>query len=167
MGSDSLCMETEQQAPDLYAMLATLAREMHICCADRWTVIGSAAAKLAGADVSVADIDLLVSRRDADMLLARWATRRQTVEPNEGDRLFRSHFARFNFFPWAVEVMGDLELHGEGGWQAVHVADIVSIDIGDVSVPVPSLAEQVRLFESFGRAKDLRRAAILRALPQG
>jgi hypothetical protein len=166
MGSDSQRGATNRQAPGLYATLATLAREMRVCCADRWSVIGSAAAKLLGADVSVADIDLLVSRRDAETLLARWATRRQTVEPNDGDRLFRSHFARFNFFPWAVEVMGDLELHGASGWQAVHVADIVGIDLGQVSVPVPSLTEQVRLFELFGRAKDLRRAAILRALPQ-
>lgn len=166
MSSESQRVETGRPVPDLHAMLATLAREVHPRCADRWTVIGSAAAKLAGADVSVADIDLLVSRRDADTLIAHWATRRQVVEPRDGDGLFRSHFARFDFFPWTVEVMGDLELHAGRGWQAVHVADIVSIDLGDVSVPVPSLAEQIRLFESFGRAKDIRRATILRALPQ-
>lgn len=167
MGSASLCIATDRQEPGLYAMLATLARDMHACCADRWAVVGSAAARLLGADVSVADIDLLMSRRDADTLIARWAIRRQPVEPNEGDRLFRSRFARFVFSPWMVEVMGDLELHGESGWQPVHVADIVSIELGDVSVPVPSLAGQIHLFESFGRVKDLRRAAILRALPQG
>jgi hypothetical protein len=166
MSSESLCIETDRPMPDLYTMLAILAREVHPCCVDRWTVIGSAAAKLAGADVSVADIDLLVSRRDADTLIAHWATRKQVVEPGDGDGLFRSHFARFDFFPWTVEVMGDLELHGGRGWQAVHVADTVSIDLDDVSVPIPSLAEQIRLFESFGRVKDIRRATILRALPQ-
>lgn len=167
MGGNSPRFETDQQAPDLSAMLARLAREMRVCCVDRWTVIGSAAAKLIGADVSVADIDLLVSRHDADALIARWATHRQVVEPRDSDGLFRSHFARFNFFAWTVEVMGDMELHGEGGWQTVRVADIIDMDLGDISVPVPSLAEQIRLFESFGRAKDLRRAAILRALPRG
>ena len=166
MDSDSL-LPRAGAMPDLRGMLATIAREMHECCADRWAVIGSAAAKLVGADVSVADIDLLVSGRDADLLTVRWATRRQRVDPDAEDRLFRSHFARYAFASWQVEVMGDLELRTGHGWQPVRVVDTVNIDLGDVGVSVPSRAEQLRLLDSFGRPKDVRRAAILRELVKG
>lgn len=152
---------------DLHTMLAALAHDLRACCADRWTVIGSAAAKLAGADVSVADIDLLVSRHDADLLAARWVTRRQAVAANGGEALFRSRFARYAFAPWIVEVMGDLELHGEHGWQAVRVDETVDVELGDISVTIPTLAGQMHLLEAFGRPKDLRRAAILRTMVQG
>ena len=55
--------------PALYATLAEIVPELHVHCVAPWCVIGSAAALLAGADVGVADVDLLVSRADADTLM--------------------------------------------------------------------------------------------------
>jgi hypothetical protein len=35
---------------------------------------------------------------------------------------------------------------------------------GGMQIPVPTIAEQIRILESFGRPKDLQRAVLLRAL---
>ena len=151
----------------LRAQLAWLATEMDACCTDRWVLIGSAAAWLVGANVDIADIadiDLLTSERDAVALMERWSDTLEPAMPRAGDDLFRSRFARFGFSPLAVEVMGDLELHGVRGWQRVRVNDIATIAVDGTKVPVPAIQAQIDLLESFGREKDLRRGAILRAL---
>jgi hypothetical protein len=148
----------------LRAQLAWLSTEMEACCFDRWVLIGSAAAWLVGANVDIADIDLLTSERDALALTERWSDAFEPFMPRTGDALFRSCFARFDFSPLAVEVMGDLELRGVGGWQRVRVDDIAIIAVDGADVPVPTIPAQIGILESFGREKDLRRAAILRAL---
>jgi hypothetical protein len=148
----------------LRAQLAWLATEMDACCTDRWVLIGSAAAWLVGANVDIADIDLLTSERDAVVLMERWSDTLEPAMRRAGDDLFRSRFARFGFSPLAVEVMGDLELHDVRGWQRVRVNDIATIAVDGAKVPVPAIQAQIGLLESFGRDKDLRRAAILRAM---
>ncbi len=148
----------------LRAQLAWLSAEMDACCADRWVVIGSAAAWLVGADVDIADIDLLTSERDAVALMARWSDALEPSVPRTGDALFRSRFARFGFSPLPVEVMGELELHRANGWQPVRVDGIATIAVDGAGVPVPTIPSQISILESFGREKDLRRAALLRAL---
>ncbi|GLQ51186.1 hypothetical protein ACFFJT_08275 [Dyella flava] len=132
-------------------------------CLDAWVVIGSAAAALAGAQVEVADLDLLTSQRDAERLITLWhAELDATYQPAAGDR-FRSRFARFLFPAMPVEVMGGLELRAAQGWMPVRVHAIEHVACAGVEVPVPSRAEQIRILESFGRPKDLQRAHLLRA----
>lgn len=132
-------------------------------CVDPWIVIGSAAACLAGAQVEVADLDVLTSTRDAQSLIDHWHERLlATDSPRDADR-FRSLFARFEF-PLPVEIMGDLELASPGGWVPVRVGEIDTADVDGVGVPIPSIAEQIRMLDQFGRPKDGRRAAILRHL---
>jgi hypothetical protein len=143
--------------------LAACVPELRRHCLDPWVVIGSAAARLAGAEVTVADVDVLTSVRDARSLVGHWHARLLTTEASkDGDR-FRSQFARFDF-PVEVEVMGGLELASPDGWNAVRVGATVTVDIDGLAVPVPALAEQVRLLESFDRPKDRERAARLRRL---
>jgi hypothetical protein len=150
--------------PALYATLAEIVPELHVHCVEPWCVIGSAAALLAGADVAVADVDLLVSRRDADTLMALWAERRETVyQPADAER-FRSHFARFRFPGLPVEVMGGLELNQGDGWRPVEAGRLTLAGLNGLAVPVPSLADQIRILENFGREKDAQRANTLRAL---
>ncbi|MBU6248329.1 MAG: hypothetical protein KGN77_11270 [Xanthomonadaceae bacterium] len=150
--------------PALFVTLAELVPELHVHCADPWCLIGSAGALMLGADVSVADVDVLVSRADADALTTRWADRRDDIHvPADGDR-FRSHFARFRFPGLPVEVMGGLELDAGDGWQPVSPGRLVLVGLQGLAVPVPSLDEQIRIFESFGRDKDRARAAALRKL---
>lgn len=152
--------------PALFVALTELVPELHVHCADPWCLIGSAGALLLGAEVSVADVDVLVSRADADTLMTRWADRRDdTHAPADGDR-FRSHFARFRFPGLPVEVMGGLELDAGDGWQPVMPGQLVLVGLQGLAVPVPALDEQIRIFESFGRDKDRARAAALRQLRQ-
>ncbi|HET6432406.1 hypothetical protein [Dyella sp.] len=151
-------------SPALYATLVDVVPELHVHCLDPWCLIGSTAALLLGAEVSVADVDVLVSREDAGRLIAAWASRREPGHaPIDSDR-FRSHFARFAFPGLPVEVMGALELNRGQGWEPVRPGQLTLAGLNGLAVPVPAMAEQIRILESFGRDKDLRRAAALRAL---
>ena len=151
-------------SPALYATLAEVVPQLHVQCVDPWCLIGSAAALLVGAEVSVADVDVLVSRDDAERLMALWAGYRQpTHEPADGHR-FRSHFARFAFPGIPVEVMGALELNQGDGWQPVNAGRMMLVGLDGLAVPVPTIPDQIRILESFGREKDCQRASSLRAL---
>lgn len=153
--------------PALFVALAEAVPDLHVHCADPWCLIGSAAARLLGAEVSVEDVDVLVSPADAQVLASRWAGCRDAdYAPVDGDR-FRSYFARFRFPGMPVEVMGGLEHDAGDGWQAVSPGRLVLVGLEGLAVPVPSLDDQVRIFESFGRGKDRVRAAALRRLRQG
>ena len=132
-------------------------------CADPWVVIGSAAAWLVGADVDVADLDVLTSARDARSLAGHWRGRALTADKPEGADRFRSYFARF-LFPLPVEVMGDLEVVTPSGWKAVHVDARRMVEVAGLAVPVPTVDEQIRLLECFGRPKDRRRVGSLKRL---
>ncbi|PXV61803.1 hypothetical protein SAMN04487785_10334 [Dyella jiangningensis] len=150
--------------PALYATLAEIVPELHVHCLEPWCVIGSAAALLAGADVGVADVDLLTSREDAERLMALWSDRREHVYEPAGAERFRSHFARFRFPGLPVEVMGGLELNQGDGWKPVRAGRLTLAGLNGLAVPVPSVEDQIRILESFGREKDVRRASVLRAL---
>ncbi|KZC18893.1 hypothetical protein RHOFW104R3_34105 [Rhodanobacter denitrificans] len=151
-------------SPALYATLAEIVPELHVHCVDPWCLIGSAAALLLGAQTGAADVDVLTSRADAEALMAHWASRREPAfTPPEADR-FRSHFARFRFPGAPVEVMGALELHADDRWRPVLPGKLVLAGVNGLAVPVPSVEDQIRLCESFGRPKDLQRAALLKQL---
>lgn len=152
--------------PALFVALAELVPELHVHCAEPWCLIGSAAARLLGAAVSVADVDVRVSRADADTLAMLWADRRDAAHAPADDDRFRSHFARFSFPGLPVEVMGGLELDQGDGWQPVSPGRLVLVGLQGMAVPVPSLDDQIRIFESFGRDKDRDRATALRRLRQ-
>lgn len=149
----------------LHAVLAMAVPELARHCADRWVVIGSAAARLAGAVVTVADVDVLTSARDADAMIDHWQARRDGSHALVDSHRFRSRFARFDFPGLPLELMGGLELCGDSGWAPVRIDAIVMLDVAGVAVPVPAVSEQIRVLESFGRPKDLQRAAKLKSLP--
>jgi hypothetical protein len=148
----------------LEQVIAEAVPELRRLCRDPWQVIGSAAALLAGAEVSVADLDLLTSADDAARLAEAWRDRRETTYEPAGAERFRSHFARFRFAAMSVEAMGALELNTTQGWELVTVHETVLVRVAGHDVPIPSVPEQIRILERFGRPKDLHRAALLRAL---
>ncbi|KRE87895.1 hypothetical protein ASG75_05190 [Rhodanobacter sp. Soil772] len=147
-------------------VLAAAVPDLHRLCRDPWTLIGSAAARLAGAEVVVADLDVLTSVRDAETLIGHWKARRDDTYVPPGEDRFRSRFARFLFPGLPVEVMGGLELCGERGWELVRIDAIVMLDVAGLAVPIPAVTEQIRVLESFGRPKDLQRAALLKRLSE-
>ena len=151
-------------SPALYRTLAQIVPDLYVHCVDTWCLIGSTAALLAGAEVGVSDVDVLVSRGDAERLITQWASiREEAHEPVDAER-FRSLFARFLFPGMPVEIMGGLELNGTTGWEPVQTGRLMLIGVDGMAVPVPSVADQIRIFESFGRNKDRLRATALRAL---
>lgn len=160
--------------PELPPVLrATLAEvRQRLALADRrdpcW-LIGSAAAAVAGVDgFTPADIDLLMSTRDAEAFASTHRDRMDaTYVPGDAGR-FRSRFARFRFAPMPVEIMGGLEVFRDGSWHAVRIESRLPCALLGDDPWLPSLEEQARLFECFGRDKDLARANLVRAmLPEG
>ncbi|MHB1992094.1 nucleotidyltransferase family protein [Metallibacterium scheffleri] len=159
-----------QNAPDSQnavvraALLATVP-DLHRVCRDPWIVIGSAAAYLAGAAVTVADLDVLTSVRDAQAMAGHWQAQRDLEYTPADSPRFRSHLARFHFGGLPVEVMGGLEVSGADGWVPVRIGASTRVDIGGLAVPIPTVAEQIRVLQSFARPKDFQRVALLKALP--
>ena len=151
-------------SPALYATLAEIVPDLHVHCVDPWCVIGSTAALLLGAEVSVADVDVLTSRTDAGTMMTVWAERREPLTTSADGQLFRSNFARFRFPGRPVEVMGELELHTENGWQTIRPQHLMLAGVNGLAVPIPTSAEQIRLLEAFGRPKDHQRAVQLKLL---
>jgi hypothetical protein len=150
--------------PALYATLTEIVPDLYVHCVDPWCLVGSTAALLLGADVSVADVDVLTSRADADTMMAAWTAQRESDPVPADDQRFRSRFARFRFRYMIVEVMGALELKTAGSWQAVKPGRLVLAGVNGLAVPVPSVDDQIRLLEAFGRAKDAPRVAALRTI---
>jgi hypothetical protein len=151
-------------SPSLHDVIEVCVPQLHRHCRDPWMIIGSVAAALAGADVAVADLDVLTSIDDAERLKILWKSRLNTSYEPAGAKLFRSHFARFDFSPMPVEVMGGLELYGAGAWRPVQIHEIVHVTCAGVQVPIPAPSEQIRMLERFARPKDLLRTELLRAL---
>jgi hypothetical protein len=151
-------------SPSLRDVIEVCVPQLHQHCRDPWVIIGSAAAALAGADVVVADLDVMSSVDDAERLKGLWKSRLNTSYEPAGAALFRSHFARFDFPGMPVEVMGGLELYRDGTWQPVQVGEIVHVAWAGVQVPIPTSSEQILMLERFARPKDLLRTQLLRAL---
>jgi hypothetical protein len=127
---------------------------------DPWWIIGSAAVLMQGGKVRhVRDVDLMMSAGDAEAFL-----RRVSVEPRRGtgDERFRSRvFGTWLEPPLAVEAFGGFEVAADGGWRDVSLTTREAISVGGARVHVPTRNELVRLLRSFGRPKDLERAAML------
>jgi hypothetical protein len=122
---------------------------------DPWWLIGSAAMALHGVrGLTVGDVDLLMSRRDAAALL-----RSKGVEPEPGEEggRFRSDvFGRWRAGAYVVETMGGFHVDGRELVPETRVAT--------GGLFVPNVAELITMCESFGRPKDAERARRLRTL---
>jgi hypothetical protein len=165
--------------PDAHKVLTNVARNatrelvmdeavtlLNIYCRDPWVVIGSAAVWLAGGDVEVSDLDVLVSGADAVGLMTVWRYRLDAsfVHSAEAAERFRSNFARYHFTAFPLEVMSDFYVKANDAWVPVEVKDTKYVRCGKVDVPIPTVPEQIRILELFGRPKDAQRIEVLRAL---
>lgn len=128
---------------------------------DSWWIIASAAAALHGAETSVSDVDLLVSPRDGEALLARLGT---VGAPTPSDRFRSDLFGRWEAPPLPIDIMAGFHALGHDGWQPVLPATRVAIPLGDATLFVPDIPELIAHCRLFGRPKDIARAAILQRL---
>lgn len=128
---------------------------------DEWCIIGSSALILS--DVSneeTFDIDILTTKVGSDNFQRSLKEYIEVTPKTKEDHLFRSDFARFNFPLMDIEIMGGLQVKKDGIWQDVIIEHFREIAIGNMSVKVPTLEEQKRLFLLFGREKDLKRVSL-------
>ena len=128
---------------------------------DDFFIFGSAALILSGIEVgSTKDIDLLTSACSAGVLKRVWGDYRLDI-PQKKSGLFRSDRQIYQFHSMQVEVSGDLQILKDGDWVDVRIHDYELVYIDDFAVKVPSLREQKRLLELFGREKDLQRLNLI------
>ncbi len=130
---------------------------------DPWWIIASAAMALHGAaPITVADVDLLTSERDAADLLARLDL---TPEPPGGTDRFRSAiFARWEAPPVPVEIMAGFHVRTASGWRPIVPATRIARRLKDATLFIPSVDELIAHCRLYGRPKDAERAAIMQRL---
>lgn len=123
---------------------------------------GSVGLVLSGFDLEPRDLDLETDAAGAVAIGGRLAT--QTIEPVRlvaGERV-RSHYGRFDVEGVPVEVMGDMSIRDAAGtWHPPldFATDIVTVTWRGFTIPVVSLAAQLRMYEHLGRPE---RIALLR-----
>ena len=125
---------------------------------DHWVLIGSAAAKLAGADVGrINDIDILLSVDDFHRLKKHWDQRPTLLA--ETSAQFRSqHFCRYDA-PLPIEAMAEFELkNANGAW--IKIEPKTRQQYG--ALYAPEISEQIEILNLMGREKDTPRIAALK-----
>ncbi len=129
---------------------------------DNFYLIGSAALNLSGFELDkMYDIDILVSDRDADFLREEWGNRLTKEHITSDDKLFSSKFARYKFSVLDIEIMGDLKVNKKGIWERLEITENESIAVGNFEIKIPTLNEQKRIFQLFGREKDKKRIKLI------
>lgn len=131
--------------------------------ADPWWVFGSAGMALVGVPgLSPPDVDLIVSERDAEALMAKWRAQPAQAAPSP---LFRSRiFAKAVVAGHPVEIMAGFESFSGGAWAPVIPRTREEICLKERRLFTPTAAEQAEICRRFGREKDLARVALLEAL---
>jgi hypothetical protein len=142
-----------RQLLDGLAQLKALLRDAE----QPWWIIGSVAVALHGRDPGpIRDVDVVLGHADAARLLSRLDL------PNlaaSGDALFRSDlFARWTEPSVEVELMAGLQVKTGRRWKPLVIRSREEVADG---LFVPSREELRAILRSFGREKDLQRAATL------
>jgi len=131
-----------------------------VATSDDWWVIGSAAVALHGGQVGhLKDIDVLMSARDADALIKQVGATRG--EPDRSEQFRSQVFGVWNAPPVPVEVFGGFRLATDDGWKDVAFSSREAVKIGAATLFIPSKSDLIAVLHTFGRPKDLGRAALL------
>jgi hypothetical protein len=140
----------------LAASLAQVAEVLHDA-KEPWWIIGSVAVALHEVDPGeICDIDVLLGHNDALRYFSQLNLHNLALL---GDGLFRSDiFGRWAEPPVEIEMMAGLKVKTAGGWQPVLIQ---SRETAAGGLYIPSRLELRSILISFGREKDLLRAAAL------
>jgi hypothetical protein len=129
---------------------------------DNFYIIGSAALSLTGTKLDeMNDIDILTSTRDAVFLGKEWGNRFIEGNTMKDDELFLSKFARYKFSVLDIEIMGELKVNKNGIWERLKITECESIATGGFEIKIPTLEEQKRILQLFGRVKDMQRIKLI------
>lgn len=126
-----------------------------------WWVIGSTALALSGIDVAPRDVDVFAA---SDVIEAARAVLDVPAVPSGSDRFRSSPY--FQFCPEGgvdIDFMGGLQVCSNGKWIGLQIETVSPLRCGNSTIFLPTLDEQVRILNLFGRPKDLARAALIEA----
>lgn len=125
---------------------------------DPWWVLGSAAMALSGIDPGgIRDVDVLVSKRDAKALMARYALKNSA---DGGTERYRSAiFLMLDLGERRVEIMAGYEIRAGDRWERVEPGTRDPVKIDEAVLFVPSVEDQIAILRQLGRPKDLARLA--------
>jgi hypothetical protein len=123
---------------------------------DDFYLIGAAALILSDVKLNhTSDIDILTSDDDAETLKHLWMDRRIEIHDLKNSELFRSNFSRYKFMHVDIEIMGSLEVKKEDAWIPLKIHDYNIFSVDFMQFKIPTLEEQKRILQWFGRDKDL------------
>jgi hypothetical protein len=149
--------------PGMAATLERIAPDLHALTED-WWLIGSAAMVLHGVDLAaIDDVDILTTPADARALAALWGV--EPTTPGPSAQFDSEVFFQRSDTPLAVEVMAGFRVKAAGAWTPVLPKTRVALAGPGGLWFAPSRGELLGILATFGRAQDLERAALLRALP--
>ena len=138
------------------------AREGLACLKDDFFIIGACSTILSGIDIgNTNDIDILVTTEDADKLRSVWRDKIEENPPLKESELFKSNFTRYNFPKMYIEAMGDLLIFKNGNWEKVTVNHYTTTAIDGFEIKIPTIEEQIRILQLFGRKKDMERLSLI------
>lgn len=126
-----------------------------------WWLIGSAAARLAGADIGTPhDLDLLLSTPDLMRLAARLNIKSTT--PPDDQAIFRSRALIRFAGPLPIEAMSELQIRHRttGHWH--RLAPRTRIETSGLFIP--AIDEQIEILKRMNRPKDRPRIRALGVL---
>lgn len=125
-------------------------------------IIGSSAIILSGIDVGIThDIDILTNTYHSNVLRAEWNDKLVKDPPMKESNLFESDFACFQFSEMQIEVLGDLKVFKGDRWVHLDVNDYNIFKLNGLEIKIPTLTEQIRILNLFGRKKDMNRINII------
>lgn len=114
------------------------------------------------APLDVGDVDLLVDRGDAPLLLGRLG---RAVAPGAGSDRFHSEiFAAWNEPPLRVEILAGFRVRVGEAWQEVRPRTRQPVELPFGTVYLPDVAELIGFCRLFDRPKDRERERLLRHL---
>lgn len=150
-------------AGNLAATLAGLDIVTRHCRDEYWIISSAAVALHIGRDVDAADVDLLISAADGEILMRQFGLINQA---NGRHALFRSALLlRYDGLALPVEIMADLSVRGKRGWRRILPKSRERIVVDGGAFFVPDRNELSEMLALFGRPKDLARLRLLADSP--
>ncbi len=121
-----------------------------------WLLIGSSSLLLQGYPVMPNDIDILCSTEVAALIEILLSDYCIPPDINISKNKFCSKFSRYHINGIYVELMGDLEVNTNQGWVKVldHIESSDKVMFEDHFLNVPVKADQLMIYNLFGREKD-------------
>lgn len=128
---------------------------------DDFFIIGSAALILS--DISIEntqDIDIITSKKDAELLKKIWASYKLNMIPKKSDK-FHSDLSRYKFELLDIEIAGALQVYENGKWIPLVINDYKTYPIENLLIKIPTLIEQKNILSLFSREKDLQKIKLI------